>query len=63
MSVFAKQIQENHKNQSKMWKIQWKMCKMWKPAYIVAYLRLKMWKMEVEMWKSYEYRKCYINSN
>ena len=39
------------------------MWKMWKPAWIAAYLKLKMWKIEVKMWKSYDYRKCYINSN
>ena len=30
------------------------MWKMWKPAWIAAYLRLKMWKIDLKVWKLWE---------
>ncbi len=30
------------------------MWKMWKPAWIAAYLRLKMWKINLKVWKLWE---------
>ena len=31
-----------------------KMWKMWKPAWIAAYLRLKMWKIDLKVWNLWE---------